>query len=598
MNSKNTKPIPYGLADYGRVVKKDCYYVDKTRYLRSIEEAGDYLFFIRPRRFGKSLLASMMEAYYDVLYKDRFEELFKETQVYNNPTGERGKYLMLTFNFSAVEPSAGKMETSFLNHIRNRALLFLRKYADYLIAEVTDLEYYKNTIKESRSGSDILSTIIDLFRGSQQQLYVIIDEYDNFTNTILSSTGEDAYHSLTHDEGFFRSFFNVLKTGTTELDAPVSRLFLTGVSPVTLDDVTSGYNIGQNISIDPAFNELLGFTGKDVMEMLEYYRKAGLIKHDTQHLLEIMRQWYNHYTFSKESQTTLFNSDMVLYFLVEYLKVYRVPDRLIDRNARVDYSKLRHLIIIDRKGQKEANGNFSRLREISDKGEVSEQLEMSFPLEEMESPENFISLLFYFGLLTIKGTHEGKVLFKIPNQTVRRLYYDYIIRIGGEIDLIKVNIKKLDSLLHGMAYHGDWEAFFNYISERLKSSTSIRDFIREERVIQGFLLAYLGIGEYFIVHSERELNKGYADIVMEPFFAGGEGIKYSYIMELKYIKKSEARKKTGMEEKIRRLKAEAEEKLKKYSGDERFDKTIGKTTLIKLVLIFCGSELSYMGRVG
>jgi hypothetical protein len=447
---KTIKRIPYGVSDYGVIRRENYYYVDKTPYLEKIQEAGRYLFFIRPRRFGKSLLLSMMEAYYDVLLKDRFAELFKGTWVFDNPTDEKGKYLVLTFNFSSVEPTAGKLEASFINHVRGRVLLFLRKYSSSLdLLKDSESEYFKKNIENSHSASDILSTIIDLFRDSQRKLYVFIDEYDNFANTILSTNGMSGYNSLTHGEGFFRSFFNVLKAGTSGMDAPITRLFFTGVSPITLDDVTSGYNIGKNISIDQTFNRLLGFTGEDVSDMIEYYKAAGQIVHDPEFVLGIMRRWYNNYKFSKESKTPLFNSDMVLYFFEEYFKVSRVPDELIDRNARMDYGKLRHLLVIDRKGKKESNGNFSRLREIIEDGQVTERLKKGFPLDEMELAENFTSLLFYFGLLTIAGTKEGEVLFKIPNQTARRLFYDYIIRISQETGLLKVNIDKLNSLLHG-----------------------------------------------------------------------------------------------------------------------------------------------------
>ncbi|MCK4762339.1 MAG: AAA family ATPase [Candidatus Aminicenantes bacterium] len=596
MNKKNEtiKSIPYGISDYGIIRQGNYYYVDKTSYLKKIQQAGRYLFFIRPRRFGKSLLLSMMEAYYDTYYKDRFDELFKGTSIYDNPTEEKGKYLVLTFNFSNVEPAVEKIEASFLEHIRGRTLSFLRKYTDYLIK---DREYFKKTIEESRSASDIMAALNDLCRDSRQKLYVLIDEYDNFANTILSTTGEADYKNLTHGEGFFRSFFNVLKAGTGGMDAPITRLLLTGVSPITLDDVTSGYNIGKNISVDSSLNRLLGFTEADVIEMIEYYREKGLIKHDTGFLTGILRQWYNHYNFSKESQTTLFNSDMVLYFLDEYFKVSRVPDELIDRNARMDYGKLRHLIIIDNKGKKESNGNFTRLQEIIREGEVSGKLKKGFPLEEIGLTENFISLLFYFGLLTIGGTKEGRVLFKIPNQTVKSLYYDYIIRISREIDLLNVNSTKLDSLLHDMAYHAKWQDYFDYIAGQMKESVSTRDFIREEKVIQGFLLAYLGISDYFIVHSEKELNMGYADIVMEPFIAKYEGIKYSYMIEIKYIAGEKKKNRAAMESKIRKLKIEAEEQLRKYAGDKKFKKTIGRTTLIKLIAIFSGPRLVYLGAV-
>ena len=375
MRNKKVKRIPYGLANYDRLVQQNCYYVDKTQYLGALEEAGNYLFFIRPRRFGKSLFLSVMEAYYDVFYKDRFEELFKGTGIYKKPTEERSSYLVLKFNFSMVDSDVDNVETSFLEQIQGTALSFIRKYSDHLLE---DKDYFVRTIEKSRSASDILSKLVRLCRDSRQRLYVLIDEYDNFANTILSTTGKGAYKKLTHGAGFFRSFFSVLKGGTDGTDAPFSRLFLTGVSPVTLDDVTSGFNIGKNISLEPQFNHMLGFTRDDVYGMIEYYRANGLISHPTPDLLELMTGWYGNYLFTKrglrpqpkkgaanaedvrkKDDLRVFNSDMVLYFLDNYMPGRELPDDLIDRNVRIDYGKLRHLITVDKGAGKTINGNLN-----------------------------------------------------------------------------------------------------------------------------------------------------------------------------------------------------------------------------------------------
>ncbi|MCP5108447.1 MAG: AAA family ATPase, partial [bacterium] len=332
MKDKKIKRIPYGLANYERVVQRNCYYVDKTMYLRTIEEAGDYLFFIRPRRFGKSLFISIMEAYFDVLYKDRFEEFFKDTWIYGHPTDERSSYLVLSFNFSVVEPGTDKMEASFLNHVQDTAVDFVQRYGDYLSAN-PKRDYFAQKIENSRSAADILSSLLLLCKGAGRELYVIIDEYDNFSNTILSTIGQDAYRKLTHGPGFFRSFFNSLKKGTTGTGAPINRTFITGVSPITMDDVTSGYNIGEHVSLDAAFNRMLGFTPGDVDEMLRYYQSVGLIKHEPGYLAEIIGRWYGNYLFSRHSEIDerLYNPDMVLYFLKEYFKTQSLPDELIDR---------------------------------------------------------------------------------------------------------------------------------------------------------------------------------------------------------------------------------------------------------------------------
>ena len=590
------KKIPYGISDYELIRKENCYYVDKTQYLKTLNKAGRYLFFIRPRRFGKSLFISMMGYYYDILYKERFEEFFKGTWIYDNPTNERGKYLVLKFNFSLIDPGMKKTEESFLLYLKEKSTVFLSRYKTFL--EVDDKLALKE-IEKMNSPSDILRRLINFCNISNRKVYVIIDEYDNFANTILSTSGADAYEELTHGAGSFRSFFNVLKGGTTETGAPVTRSFITGVSPITMDDVTSGYNIGKNVSLEPDFNRMLGFTRDDVLEIIEYYRSKGLVKHPTGYLLEIMTEWYGNYLFSEyeDDDVKLFNPDMILYLMDNYLTRKNLPNDLIDRNVRIDYGKLRYLITMDKGKGKEkrkiTNGNFDRLKEILEKGETSAKIEKGFPLEELADTDNFISLLFYLGLLTIESVKQDKMQLKIPNETMKRLYYDYIKKGYRETGIFDLDLSKYSDLMSDMAYEGKWEPLFDYITGCMRESMSLRDLITGEKSIQAFLNVYLGLSNLYIIHPEKEMNKGYADIVTEPFLARYEGIKYSYILEIKYanigVKPGDAR--------VQKLKGEAEKQLKKYSTDKKFKKNIDKTTLIKLVLIFSGHELIYIGEV-
>jgi len=600
MNDQNKttaiKEIPYGIADYELIRRENYYYVDKTLYLQTLKKAGRYLFFIRPRRFGKSLFLSVMEAYYDVYYKDRFEEFFKGTWIYDHPTDERGKYLVLSLNFSVVEPHPDKMEASFLNHVQDAAVDFISRYNDYLSAN-RDLDYFSEKIKNSRSATDILSTLVLLCKGAKQLLYVLIDEYDNFANTILSTVGKKAYWDLTHSPGFFRSFFNALKKGTGGTGAPISRSFITGVSPVTMDDVTSGYNIGKNVSIEPDFNRVLGFTTDDVIAMIEYYRSKGLIHHPTDYLMEIMTQWYGNYLFSEEDNVRLFNSDMILYFIDNYLTRKKLPDDLIDWNVRIDYGKLRHLIMVDRDKTTPPtpNGNFSKLKEIIEEGSTSSNIVKGFPLENLTDAENFKSLLFYLGLLAIQGPEKDKLRLRIPNETVKRLYYDYIEKAYRETGIFDLDLDKYANLMTDMAYDGKWRPLLELITGRMQQSMSLRDLITGEKSIQAFLNVYLGLSDLFIIHVEKEMNKGYSDIVMEPFLARYEGIKYAYILEIKYTKSGAS----PGDATIQQLKSEAQEQLENYSIDEKFKRkiTIEKTNLIKIRLIFSGHELIDMADV-
>ncbi|MCP4217456.1 MAG: AAA family ATPase, partial [bacterium] len=296
---------------YSVIVEKNCYYVDKTAHLPTLEEAGDFLFFIRPRRFGKSLFLAVMTAYYDVFYKDRFQELFQGTTIYENPTEERGEYLVLSFNFSEVSPQPEHMEFSFLQHVRGNIDGFINKYRSHLSPDDIAPDYIR-LIRESSTPADALGHLNRLVKDARQKMYIIIDEYDNFSNTLLTTAGEQAYLDLTRGEGFFRSFFNVLKAAATGMDSPVKRLFITGVSPVTLDDVTSGFNIGKNVSLNPALNDMLGFTRDDVLKMLEHYGIAKKINLPVSNTLELMTYWYGNYVFSEAGGKPVFNSDMVL----------------------------------------------------------------------------------------------------------------------------------------------------------------------------------------------------------------------------------------------------------------------------------------------
>jgi hypothetical protein len=277
-----------------------------------------------------------------------------------------------------------------------------------------------------KSASDIMLRVTNLCKDSNQKIYIIIDEYDNFANTILSTSGSQAYKNLTHGEGFFRAFFNFLKEGTTGSGAPISRLFITGVSPVTIDDGISGFNIDKNISFAPDFNEMLGFTREDVVEMIEYYRENGRIQHPTEYMLDIMNDWYNNYLFSKGADNRLFNPDMILYFLDECMRNQDMPDDLINQNVRIDYGRLRHLIFMDSDMGKVTNGNFSRFKQIIEKGQIESEIAEGFPVKKLIDTKNFLSLLFYLGLLTVKGMKDEELILQIPNETARRMYFDYI----------------------------------------------------------------------------------------------------------------------------------------------------------------------------
>jgi len=349
-----TKRIPYGVADYGRIRTENAYYVDKTHFIPLIEAAPFYLFCIRPRRIGKSLWLSVLQHYYDVNRADEFDLLFGDTYIGQQPTQNRNSYLILFFNFAMVNPNIDKLEASFESNCIDEINDFLSRYKRFF--EPEDIEY----IKEGQNVETRLRRIFYHASKKRLKIYLFIDEYDNFTNTILSNEGNQAYHDITHGVGFFRHFFNFLKGATGGQLSGLARLFITGVSPVTMDDVTSGFNIGRNISLNARFNEMMGFTEAEVIALLNYYQEHGLLHLPVEMLLEVMKTWYNNYYFGVSAKVAMYNSDMVLYFIDEVSIQTTLPEYLIDENIRIDYGKLRHLMAID----KRLNGNFSELKHI------------------------------------------------------------------------------------------------------------------------------------------------------------------------------------------------------------------------------------------
>jgi len=289
MNSTPIKRIPYGLADYGRMREDNSYYVDKTRFIPLLEAQPYFLFMIRPRRFGKSLWLSVLQHYYDINRKDEFDALFGGTYIGEHPTAERNSYLLMFLNFAAVNPELDKVQASFEDNGRAVVEDFLIRYRAYF-----DIEKQREILAVPTLEGQLRRIFFHAQR-EKLKVYLLIDEYDNFSNTILATVGEQAYHNLTHGGGFFRHFFNLLKSATAGQTSGLGRLFITGVSPITLDDVSSGFNIGTNLSLDARLNEMIGFTEAEVRTMLDYYLDVGLLPLPVDECLTLMRAWYNNY---------------------------------------------------------------------------------------------------------------------------------------------------------------------------------------------------------------------------------------------------------------------------------------------------------------
>ncbi len=578
------KMLPYGLTDFIRIRHEDYYYVDKTRYIELIERMPSFLFLLRPRRFGKSLFLTMLETYYDLRYADRFEELFGDLYIGKHPTRLHNQYLVLRFNFSAVNDRLEEIEESFNKYCCMVMRTFVWANEKVFGKEVWD------TVNRDETKPGLMLSAIERYAAAKGgiRIYLLIDEYDNFTNAILSSYGKDRYRSVTHGDGFIRSFFNAIKVATTAPGASLERLFITGVSPITMDDVTSGFNIGTNVSMDADFNNVVGFSELEVREMLTYYKKEGVLEGNVNEVLEVMKPWYDNYCFSPDClDKSMYNSDMTLYFLNNYMRLKKVPNPMIDQNIRTDYNKLRHVIELD----KTFGENASVVQEIIAKGSIATELATSFPVERIVETSNFKSLLFYFGLLSIRSVKMGKTVLEIPNLTVREQMYTYLAEAYRKAGLFSACINHLSELVGQMAYQGEWQPVFRFFADELQRQSTIREFIDGEAHVKGFLLAYLGLTRGYVICPEYEASKGYADFYMMPDLLHQPDIAYSYIIEVKYLRRE------ATDTELSKVKQEASEQLLRYAADTQVQRTKGDTRLCLITLIFKGWELVEMSEL-
>ena len=571
------KQLPYGVSDFEYVMRENFYYVDKTMYIPQLEAQPNNLMFIRPRRFGKSLLLSMLKTYYDKAKKDQFEEIFGSLWIGKHPTPLMGRYQVMHLDFSQIGGSIDELEKKFDEYLCFTLDDFVNKYAnDYP-------DYFIKAFFECKTYTGKLIQITTTANELRIPMYLIIDEYDNFTNVVLSEKGEEVYHKMTHAEGFYRDVFKKFK-GTFE------RIFFTGVSPVTLDDLTSGFNIGWNISTLFYFDKMLGFSTDEVREMFKYYKEAGLLPDncDIEAMIEEMKPWYDNYCFAKEclkDGNRVFNSDMVLFYLRNYVMYKSSPEVMLDPNTKTDYNKLRNLIQLDRlDGDRKGI-----LRKIAEEGEIVAEVLPSFPAYQLIRPRMFVSLLFYYGMLTIKGMRGARPILSIPNNNVRMQYYNFLME---EYDRrCSIEVSNLQDGFDSLAFDGEWRSVMQYMCDCYKQLSSVRDSIEGERNIQGFFMAYLSLCNYYIIAPELELQHGYCDFFLLPNMTHYQAA-HSYILELKYLSKSDY-----SDEKANAQWNEAVEQIKGYAIAPRVEALRQGTQLHKIIIQFCGWEAVRMEEI-
>lgn len=495
------KRIPYGMQNFEDVIKEDCYYVDKTPFIELVEESNMYFFFIRPRRFGKTLTLSMLENYYDINKKDKFDEIFGKLYIGQNPTPEHNTYLIIRLNFAEVAAGLDDYKDGLDNHCSLVFNFFCDIYAHILPTDT------KEGLQQEPDAASKLRFLCQKCQEVGKKIYLFIDEYDYFTNMILAHEEHLVrYRNQTHGEGYLRQFFNTIK-GTA--GNSLGRVFVTGVTPVTMDNLTSGFNIGTNYSLSSDFNEMTGFTEEEVRKMLDYYGSVLPFNHTTDELIKVMKPWYDNYCFAEDryGETTMYNSVMVLNFVDNYIRSnYQIPKKMVETNIRIDYDKMRMLIRHD----KEFAHDASIIQQLVTQGFVIGTLNENFPAERINDPDNFLSLLFYFGMVTIDGTYKGETKFIIPNEVVRDQMYTYLLDTYKENDLVydRYSKGKLESKL---AYDGQFKPYFEYIADCLKKYSSQRDKQKGEAFVHGFTLAMTSQNKFYRPISELDNDGGYAD---------------------------------------------------------------------------------------
>ncbi len=597
------KKIPYNISDYKRLIMGDYYYVDKTSYLSALEEIDSKLIYLRPRRFGKTLFTSMMYYYYDVKSKDLFDTLFKDTSVYNNPTPYKNSYYVLRFDFSGITKNDYQGNSNLMNEF-NQCIYdgiseFCEHYGLYYTIDKSlspaaifkdFMRFYqssqmKETLENNKLNDENEEDINDYIGvpkklNPNNKMYIIIDEYDNVTNSILGGDASIFRETLGSD-GFIKPFYASIKR---RIDTLIDRVFVTGVCSISVDAMTSGFNIATNITNDSEFNAMIGLTKKEV---------ETLIKDMPKGTYDIMETNYDGYAFYKpilDEETKIylplehvFNSNSVMYYLSNYCRLNRPPEELMDKNIISSYKQIKDVIMIK-------NNPYYKevLDEIFESRRISGKLKSNFDLSGEITRDDVISMLYYFGYLTIDSYNriDKEIVFKIPNKGINQIYNDYYLailreyNINLEMDKIKVEVREIIN-------DGKIELLSKYISESIKNASNDIYIGFNERSLQ--LMYYSALSQYdvFNTYFEYPIGDKKIDIML---LRNDDDAKYNMMLEFKYIKKENKSDKV-IEMEVEEKKEEGIRQLKEYG------KNINLDNLRKYVIVFVTSELRVLEEV-
>ena len=577
-----SEQIPYGVKDFKRIRLEDFYYVDKTAFIRKLEARANFLFFVRPRRFGKSLLCETLRCYYDVAEKENFDRLFGGLDIGKKPTSNANRYFVLSLDFSLVGKYPGDSWQVRFEQYLDTALRNLIDGHREILAKVADVD---ELIALPNAGVKY-DAVVPLLKRLSYGLYVIVDEYDNFTNEIVSTAGRVPYKEITHGTGFYRGWFKQFK-------ATCDRIFMTGVSPVTMDDLTSGFNIATNITQEEGFNAMVGFTAAETRRLFEDFHGAGRFADAAEGHLRTVKAWYDSYCFSRPcaGRETLYNCDMALYYLGKLVASGRPPENLIDANIRSDWNKLRAILAAQRHAET-YEGVLPLTEELADRGEVSFPLVESFPVEGILKEENFKSLYYYYGIVTMSRVWRGNLQFRIPNECVRRQIFDYMREEYAKRPNA-VDTSEFTAKFDAFAWDGEWRDFLTYLAEKYRDNGSPRDGLHGEARINGYLRAYLTMKSAFTVKPELSHPCGYSDYALFPDRTLPEGCvpEQSYLIEMKHSKAD------ATDAEVAAKHSEALAQLKAYAADPNLPALAGGTPVHFICYEFRGRDLVRLEEV-
>ena len=533
------KKPPYGISNYEELIRDGYYYVDKTMYIEKLENLPEKrIMFLRPRKFGKTLFTSTLENYYDIKKANEFERLFGNTYIGKHPTELKNSYYILKFNFSGIDTTNEETTMKgFKREVASSIKSFVDKY---------ELDFYVNIGEEAEG---ILDNLIKAFgiQKSEEKLYVIIDEYDHFANELLSFN-TNQFKTLVSKNGKVRKWYEILKKGT---ESVVDRIFITGVAPITLDSLTSGFNISSDITRNRLFNEMMGFTKEELIQMMEC---IGIDKKEQEELLPIMKENYDGYTFSTKGLEKMYNSNMCLYFLKDYIQFGEIPEQLIDMNIASDYNKLGNMLDLCKGEEREKIIE----KTVSGEGIVSEITEKFNPAIEFGEKE-LVSMLFYLGYLTIVGEEFATPELKIPNKVMKEMYSDYFMKILSKETGIQVESSKYVEIVREIATEGKIDKIVELMHKYLENLSN-RDYVKfDEKYVKLIFYCIAMNLNIFRLKSEMEVQRKYPDILLIP--KDREKGYNAVMIEFKYLKKNE-------ENKLQEKQEEAKNQIKEYAEFE------------------------------